>query len=251
MRTAGRRGGLPLLRGKGVTESVTAVGEGHKCGGPLNRRRMKTEKERNKMSKLYVSCLVVALLALAVMPAMAQVMTETVTVSATVPEYINLDDSDLTIEFVNGEMLDGNTAGYVVAADTAWYTLSTNTPIWVKYENGSDLALDGTGYKLELQFSGKTAGQIDWTGGHAYAPGGDTYSPWGGCGADKANAPDSGLGDQAEDTGSFGIEGCQTLTFTTQGRLYQAGIVDPAGSYTQVAADLLTLTMYDNESLTP
>ena len=214
------------------------------------------------MSKLYVSCIVVALLALAVMPAMAAEITipgpvangdwANVTVTATMPEYINLDAVDLDIIFVAGEMLDGNTEGYVVAADTAWYTLSTNVPVWVTYDNGSDLALDGTGYKLELQFSSKTAGMIDWTGGHIYGAGGDTYSIWRGCGDDDANAVLALPPGLPKDIDTFGLAGCQTLTLTTRARLYQAGLLrDPGGDYTQVADELLTLTFYNNQALAP
>ena len=88
------------------------------------------------MSKLYVSFVVVALLALAVMPAIAADIevpgpiasgdTATVLASATVPTYINLDAVDLTVEF--GTLADASDVGYVQSdtdSDTASYTVST------------------------------------------------------------------------------------------------------------------------------
>ena len=233
------------------------------------------------MPKLYVSCIVLALLALAVMPAIAGELADgytgpvasgdwaEVTVSAEVPEYINLDDVDLDIIF--GTLDSASNVGYVWSADkepaapgtviatedTAWYRLSANVPVWVTYDNGSDLALDGAvdGYELELQFSSKTSGMIDWDGGTNYAAGGDTYSIWVGCGnggSGRANATAATPPGLSRDTGTFGFAACQTLTFTIRARLYQAGLlVDPGGDYSQMAGQLLTLTFYDNEALEP
>ena len=197
------------------------------------------------MSKLYVSCIVVALLALAVMPAMADEITGTgtvanedwanVTVTATVPEYINLDAADLDIAF--GTLTMPNT-GYVEAVDTASFTISTNMPLWVVYANGEDLAETG-GHELDLAFSTAITGWWDWGGGMYLGAGEST--PWGGCGDTIANDA-SGL---LEDTGEYAIRECQALNAVISARLYQDGINDPAGAYTQDPKQLLTLYTAD------
>ncbi len=194
------------------------------------------------MSRVWIPMIVLALLALAVMPAMAATGPvssgdpQVITVEATVPEYINLDAEDLDITF---QALTATATGYVVATDEASYTVSTNKPFQILWENGSDLTETG-GYALDLEVSGKTGGMIDWTGGTTYAAGGLTWTPWGGCGTiDTAN----GGTDAGEDTGTFAFAGCQTFTFTNRAQLYQNGINDPAGAYSQATKLLLTINV--------
>ncbi len=169
------------------------------------------------MSKLYVSCIVVALLAVAVMPAMAaQIIAAPVSVgsgdwsevvvSATVPEYINMDALDLTIAF--GELADATNVGYVTAADTAGFTISTNVPLWVVYNNGDDLEETGSGtYKLDLELATAITGWWDWGGGMTQGAG--EWTPWGGCGT--ATTAKCGI-DLGADDGQWAIQACQQLS---------------------------------------
>ena len=80
---------------------------------------------------------------------------------------------------------------------------------------------------------------------------GTNFGPWGGCGTTVANAGAVGETDfeKFEDTGTMPFAGCQTFTVTTRGRLYQDGINDPAGAYSQ--ATPLLLTLYDADPAIP
>ncbi len=205
------------------------------------------------MSKLYVSCIV---LALAVMPAIAAELPDTtvktVTVTATIAAYVNLDTEDLTIGFA----LVATDNGWKDSTSNATATISSNIPLEIQYLNGEDLINENdTSYKMGLQIKSKVSGWwtdtepgatdkwVKSTAGYWDLVTGVWSPNWGGCGGEIVG---DSITDGVEDTGSFWLAPGQTVDVEIKAQVYRRGLIDVAGDYDQDTSPHTMTVVYNN-----
>ena len=207
------------------------------------------------MSKLYVSCMVVALLALALVPAMAAELPDltekTVTIEATIGAYVNLDAEDLTIGFT----LVATDNGWKPCSSDASATISSNIPLEIQYLNGEDLINENdTSYKMGLQIKSKVSGWwtdtdpdtdkwVKSTAGYWDLVTGVWSPNWGGCGLEIDG---DSITDGTEDTGSFWLAPGQTVGVEITAQVYRRGLIDVAGKYDQSTSPHTMTVVYNN-----
>ena len=174
--------------------------------------------------------ILIALLALTLFAGMAMAAIVAgptqLTVSASIGEYINIDMQDSIIAF--GALVPGY-SGDVTATDTAACDITTNVPLVLTYDNGSNLTNGGS--TLELFFSSQVNmkgsfndGAIDT--GNSWS----AYSNWG----------------PAGEVGHLDITPLSwspNFRIQTRAKLTQHGYADAPGAYTQ-APNKNTVTLY-------
>lgn len=147
----------------------------------------------------------------------------TVTVTASVPRFINLDSIDTTISFGN---LAPEASGNFECSDYAEAVITTNVELCALYNNGSNLSNSIT--TLPTTFRSRLWGRFAFpdTNGGQYIT---TEATWGGIG-------------EAFDTQLVRIDKGQTATCRTYATITRDGYNDTPGTYTQSTP--LTITFW-------